>query len=93
MVSSGFLKKLSSTINTNYVAPTGPALVYNSFQTIDSYHMFTLASATWSNGAPSSLEVTPASVLVFEVYADNTVKAFFNDIQFTPIGCSTPCLA
>lgn len=68
----------------NYDGPSADALVYNSMQVMDSYHLHTLAAAT---GAVSSEQVLPATALVFEVYSDATVRGYFRDEEFTLAGC------
>lgn len=47
--------------------------------------MYTLVAA--SGMVSDSSQVLPGSALIFEVSTDNTVKAFYNDEEFTPIGC------
>jgi hypothetical protein len=63
-------------------------------QPLDGYHFYTLASATSFSTLPDS-QVLPASAVTFEIYSDNTVKAYYIEEPFTPIGCSNnaPCYA
>jgi len=92
LVSSGFMQFVNDAIK-NYDGPSADTLVYNSMQVMDSYHLYTLAASTANStidllpGALDSKQVLPATALVFEVYSDSTVKAFFRDQEFTPAGC------
>jgi hypothetical protein len=55
--------------------------------------MYTLAVATGM--VAESSQVMPASVLIFEKYEDTTIRALYNDVEFTPVGCELgyPCFA
>jgi hypothetical protein len=47
--------------------------------------MYTLAAATGM--VAESSQVMPASVLIFEKYEDATIRAYWNDVEFAPVGC------
>lgn len=90
-MSAGFFNKLAAQLSAT---PTDDiSMVYNAWQPIDSYHMYTLVAASGMTG--DSSQVMPGSSLVFELFQDNTMRAFFNDEEFTPIGCiqGQSCLA
>lgn len=91
LVSAGFLNKLAAQLSET---PSDDiALRYNTWQPIDPYHMYTLAAA--SGMSSDSSQVMPGSAIVFEKFEDNSVRAFYNDEEFTPIGCvlGETCLA
>jgi hypothetical protein len=55
---------------------------------MDAYHMFTLTNATSDSGIPTE-QVSSASVMMLNIYSDDSVQAFYNDMQYTPAGCSS----
>ena len=79
IVSTGYMQVLINEMSTGTFA-------FSNMQTVDGYHLYTIASAT-SSSTLLTEEVVPASTLSFEVYSDNTLKAFYVENQFTPIGC------
>ena len=86
MVSTGYLYKLSHNLHKTYVKPGYSTKVLTNYNTLDAYHLFTIASACSSTGL-AGRDIPAASTLTFEVYSDNTVKAYLNDVKFTPTGC------
>ena len=86
MVSTGYLYKLSHNLHKTYVKPAYSTKVLTNYNTLDAYHLFTIASACSSTGL-AGRDIPAASTLTFEVYSDNTVKAYLNDVKFTPAGC------
>ncbi len=87
VVSNGYIKKLLSTIQPTYVTPDYTSLVYNSWQTIDGFHLLTIASAVAKIPATDQGHVLPGSSFTIEVYSDNTIKAFYLDKEVTLNGC------
>jgi hypothetical protein len=86
-VSAGFLNYVNDatpeTVGT--IDPT--ALKHSPMITMDAYHLHTIASATLASGLPNDLIVAPASSFIIKEYSDNTVRAFYNDVEYTPLGC------
>ena len=68
--------------------------MFTNYNTLDGYHLYTIASAT-SADVLSNDALPPASTLTFEIYSDNQVYGYLNDVAFTPIGCveGNPCSA
>lgn len=87
IVSTSFIQKLTTTIHKTYKAPGVSTKVFTNMNTLDSYHLYTIASAASANDLDSS-ELPPASTLTFEIYSDNTVLAYVNETAFTPVGCT-----
>jgi hypothetical protein len=85
---------MSTTVHKTYKAPGVSTKVFTNMNTLDSYHLYTVASAASADDLDSSA-LPPASTLTFEIYSDNTVLAYLNDVAFTPIGCTagSACLA
>lgn len=86
LVSTGFVQKLSRTVHKTYTVPKYSTKVFTNMNTIDSYHLYTIASACSADDLDSS-SLPPASTLTFEIYSNNEVKAYLNDVPFTPVGC------
>jgi len=61
-------------------------LRYTAMVPMDAYHMFTLTNATADAGV-SDDQVSAASVTQINVYSNNTVRTFYNDVEYTPLGC------
>jgi len=79
LVSTGYLYKLSHNLQKTYVKPGYSTKVLTNYNTLDSYHLYTIASACSASDLPSTF-LPAASTLTFEVYSDNSVKAFLNDV-------------
>lgn len=57
---------------------------------MDPYHMYTLTASLASDASEVDADmVSPASIMMLNQYSNGTVKAFYNDKEFTPIGCTT----
>jgi hypothetical protein len=54
--------------------------------------MYTLVTA--SGMTSDSSQVMPGASLIFESFKDESVRAYYNDEEFTPVGCvlGQPCL-
>lgn len=88
IVSGTFLKYLDDTVNLTYSGSTDPMdLVYSTLVPLDAYHMYTLTQAMSASTIVKG-RVTPASTMLLNIYSNNTVKAYYNDVEFTPLGCS-----
>jgi hypothetical protein len=85
---------MSTTVHKTYKAPGHSTKVFTNMNVLDSYHLYTIASATSADDLDSS-ELPPASTLTFEIYSDNSVLAYLNEVAFTPVGCTAgkTCLA
>jgi hypothetical protein len=69
-VSVGFIKDLSRGVNKRYQVPTDQDVVFTNYNTLDGYHLYTIASAT-SADVLANDALPPASTLTFEIYSDN----------------------
>lgn len=69
IVSTGYQQVLINAMSTD-------AQSFSNMQTVDGYHLYTIASATASSTLLTE-EVVPASTVTYEVYDDNTIKAFY----------------
>jgi len=83
LISAAFLNRLAAELAKTPVSDTDRR--YNAWQPIDPYHMYTIAAATGM--VAESSQVMPASVLIFEKYEDTTIRAYWNDVEFAPVGC------
>lgn len=70
LVSTGYIQKLSRNVHKTYKTPSYSTKVFTNYNTLDGYHLYTIASATSANDIEATA-LPPASTLTFEVYSDN----------------------
>lgn len=83
VVSNQFMQYVVDTVNE---INDESKLRFSTLVALDAEHFFTMASATTSSTLDPT-QIAPASVMIYELYTDNTVKAYFNNDELVPEGC------
>jgi len=55
--------------------------------------LLAIASQALQTGVDEKKSLPASSSLIFEIWADNTVHGYLNDVEFSPVGCpeDVPC--
>jgi len=91
LVSSAFLTNLVNQVNLASVKQTGNAvelpLAFSNYQALNSDVLLAIASQSLADDVGQKT-LPASSQLFFEIWADNTVHGFLNDVELTPVGCT-----
>lgn len=83
VVAGTFMKYMQDNLSyENVLKPLENAgLKYTSMVPLDQYIFYTIANACTATGLSSDAQVPAASILQINVYEDNTVRMFYNDVE------------
>ena len=82
------MRYVQETVNAISNPYDNKALQYTAMVPMDAYHMYALTNATADSGIPTE-QVSAASVTMINIYSDDTVKAYYNDVEYVPAGCQS----
>ena len=90
LVASGFLSRLIENINlagaTGTMKPNDLHLGFTNYQALNTDNLFTIATQVLE-GVEFTSTLPASSSLIIEVDADETVRGYLNDVEYTPAGC------
>ena len=92
MLSATFAQQLSTLVDMSQLADRAPThphelqLAFSNYQTYTEDILLSIATATLQGVDSTSLPAS--SSIAYEIGNDGSVRAYLNDVEYTPVGCT-----